>query len=261
LASSRAPAWPEAKSPSAAPPAAAVAFRFDRAARSAQLAGIGVRFELRGRGLGRRLLAGALTWLRADGFEQVHADAGRDGAAASLLASRAQAAAKSPPSRRDDPGRVNTNRAGDPGAPPLLVRQAVLAGEQGVAALLCDVPVDPRQVADLIRHHGVFVLSDLTLPPAAPPLAVAAFRLHRRAGTAQLAGIAVRLHLRRRGLGHRLLTGALTWLRADGFEQVDAVATRGGAAAALLASAGFTAATGQDADRADGRSRRLVLLL
>jgi len=155
---------------------------------------------------------------------------------------------------------VDTNRADDPGAPPLLVRRAVLAGEQDVAALLCDVPVDPLQVADLIRHHGVFVLSDLTLPPTAPPLAVAAFRLHRAAGSARLAGIGVSVHLRRRGLGHRLLTSALIWLQADGFEQVHAFAARGGAAAALLASAGFAAADGQDADRADGR-RHLVLLL
>ena len=109
-----------------------------------------------------------------------------------------------------------------------------------------------------MRHRSVLVLSDLTLPPTAPPLAAAAFRLHRSAGTAELAGIAVRLDLRRRGLGRRLLTGALTWLRADGFEQVHAFAAGGGAGASLLASAGFTA--DHDTDRADGRSR-LVLLL
>ncbi len=111
-----------------------------------------------------------------------------------------------------------------------------------------------------MRDRGVLVLCDLSLPPTAPPLAAAAFRLDRPGGTAQLAGIGVRAHLRGRGLGRRLLTGALTWLRADGFEQVHVVAAGGGAAASLLASAGFTAAAGQDTDRADGRSH-LVLLL
>ena len=154
---------------------------------------------------------------------------------------------------------MDTTAARTPAAAPLLVRRAGPAAERHVAALLQDVPVDSLEVADLIRHHRVLVLSDLTLPSAAPPLAAAAFRLHRRPGTAQLAGIVVRPHLRRRGLGRRLLTGALTWLRADGFEQVHAFAAPGGAGASLLASAGFTAA-GQDAGRADGLSC-LVLLL
>ena len=108
-----------------------------------------------------------------------------------------------------------------------------------------------------MRHHGVLVLSDLTLPPTAPPLAAAAFHLHRPAGTAQLVGIGVRSDLRRQGLGRRLLTSALTWLRADGFEQVHAFAA-GQAGASLLASAGFSADCGTNG--ADGRSR-LVLLL
>jgi GNAT superfamily N-acetyltransferase len=100
-----------------------------------------------------------------------------------------------------------------------------------------------------MRHHGVLVLSDLT----PPPVAAAAFRLHRPTRTAQLAGIAVRLDLRRRGLARRLLTGALTWLRADGYERVEACAAPGGAGVSLLASAGFTA--GGDTTQADGRSR------
>jgi hypothetical protein len=36
--------------------------------------------------------------------------------------------------------------------------------ERDVAAPLRDVPVDPLQMADLMRHHRVLVLSDLTLP-------------------------------------------------------------------------------------------------
>jgi len=136
-----------------------------------------------------------------------------------------------------------------------------VAGERDVAALLGDVPVDPVEVAYLMRRHWVLVLSDLTLPPTAPPVGVAAFRLDRSAATAQLAGIAVRLRLRGRGLGYRLLTGALTWLRAEGFERVRAFAPPEGAGASLLASAGFVG----DCDRdptvpAAGRSR-LVLRL
>ena len=153
---------------------------------------------------------------------------------------------------------MDTTPGCDPAPPPLLVRRAALAGERDVAALLREVPVGPGEVADLIRHHRVLVLSDLTLPPTAPPVAVAAFRLHRPAGTAQLVGIGVAVHLRRRGLGHRLLTGALTWLRADGLERVQACAARGGAGASLLASAGFTA--DHETARADRRSRFVLLL-
>ncbi len=151
------------------------------------------------------------------------------------------------------------NTAGcDQAAPPLLVRRAAPAGVRDVAALLREVPVGPVEVADLIRHHRVLVLSDLTLPPTTPPLAAAAFRLHRPARTAQLAGIGVCMHLRRRGLGHRLLTGALTWLRADGFERVQAFAARDGAGASLLASAGFTA--DHETAREDGLSSFVLLL-
>jgi GNAT superfamily N-acetyltransferase len=155
---------------------------------------------------------------------------------------------------------VDNTAAGSPAASPLLVRRAGPAGERDVAALLREVPLDPEEVAHLMRHHDVLVLSDLSLPPGAPPLAAVAFRVDRAARTAYLAGLGVRAQLRGRGLGRRLLTGALTWLRADGLEQVHAVADRDGAAASLLASAGFTAVDGQDADRADGRSRLALLL-
>jgi ribosomal protein S18 acetylase RimI-like enzyme len=153
---------------------------------------------------------------------------------------------------------VDTKGGRRPPARLLLVRRAVVAGERDVAALLREVPLDAVELADLMRHHRVLVLSDLTLPPTAPPVAAVAFRLHRPSGTAQLAGIGVDVSLRRRGLGRRLLTGALTLLRAEGFERVQACSARGGAAASLLASIGFTA--DHDAARAQGRSR-LVLLL
>jgi len=146
----------------------------------------------------------------------------------------------------------------DPVTPLLLVRRAAVAGERDIAALLREVPLDAVEVAGLMRHHRVVVLSDLTLPPAAPPVAAAAFRLHRPAGTAHLAGIGVAVHLRRKGLARRLLTGALMLLRAEGLERVQAYAVPGGAGASLLASIGFTADRGTG--RADGRIR-LVLPL
>jgi L-amino acid N-acyltransferase YncA len=63
--------------------------------------------------------------------------------------------------------------------------------------------------------------------------------------------------MRGRGLGRRLLTGALMVLRAEGFERVQAWAEPGGAAD-LLASAGFVAEG--DAAQADGRCRFLLML-
>jgi GNAT superfamily N-acetyltransferase len=153
---------------------------------------------------------------------------------------------------------VDISAGCDPGTAPLLVRRASPAAERDIAALLREVPMDPREVADLIRERAVLVLSDVTLPPSAPPVAAAAFRFDRHTKTAQLVGIAVAGPLRRRGRGRRLLTGALMMLRAEGFERVQARAEPGGAAAALLASAGFT--TGGDATQAAGRGRFLLLL-
>ena len=148
---------------------------------------------------------------------------------------------------------MDTTAGRSPAAQALLVRRAVLAGEQDVAALLRDVPLDPWEVADLIRQRGVFVLADLTLPLSAPPVAVAAFRYDRAAGTAQLVGVGVVAPWRRRGLGRRLLAGILTWLRVEGFKWVYACTESGGAGASLLASAGFASDSG--AAQARGRSR------
>jgi len=75
---------------------------------------------------------------------------------------------------------VDTTKGPGPPAPPLLVRWADPAGQQDVVTLLRDVPLAPREVADLMRLRGVLVLSDVTLPPSAPPLAAAAFRRERR---------------------------------------------------------------------------------
>ena len=109
-----------------------------------------------------------------------------------------------------------------------------------------------------MRRHRVLVLSDLTLPSAAPPVAAAAFCLHRPVGTAQLVGIGVAAHLRGKGLARRLLTSALMLLRAEGLERVQACAAPGGAGASLLASIGFAADHGMA--RVDGRTRLMLPL-
>jgi ribosomal protein S18 acetylase RimI-like enzyme len=153
---------------------------------------------------------------------------------------------------------VDTTAGRFPAAATLLVRRAVLASEQDVAALLRDVPVDPQVVAGLIRQRGVFVLADLTLPLSARPVAAAAVRYERAAGTAQLAGIGVLASLRRRGLGRRLLTGVLTLLRAEGVERVYACAGSLSAGASLLASAGF--ASDRSAAQPGSRSRFALVL-
>jgi uncharacterized membrane-anchored protein len=61
-----------------------------------------------------------------------------------------------------------------------------------------------------------------------------------------------------RGRHRRLLTGALTVLRAEGYERVHARVEPDGARAALLAAAGFTA--DGDPARANDRARFLLLL-
>jgi GNAT superfamily N-acetyltransferase len=152
---------------------------------------------------------------------------------------------------------VETGRH-DQARPPLLVRRADAAAEQHVATLLRDVPVDPGQVAELVRQRGVLVLSDVTLPQAAPPVAAAAFRIERRARTAELIGVGVLTAWRRRGLGRRLVTSALTVLRAEGVDRVQAWADPRSPGAALLASTGFVADNYTAGTR--GGSRFLLLL-
>ena len=143
-------------------------------------------------------------------------------------------------------------------AAPLLVRWADPAAEQHVATLLRDTGADIGEVTDLLRHRCVLVLSDLTLPPSAPPLAAAAFRIDRQDRTARLVAIGVLATRRRAGLGRRLLTGALTRLQAEGVDRVHAWAHPGTAGSSLLASAGFSVCH-YTADA--GAPRRFLLLL
>jgi GNAT superfamily N-acetyltransferase len=143
-------------------------------------------------------------------------------------------------------------------AAPLLVRWASPDAPQAVAAVLRDAGADPAEVAGLVRRRGVVVLSDLTLPPAAPLLAAAAFRIDRPARSAQLIAIGVPEPRRRQGLGRRLLSGALPLLRAEGVDRVQAWADPGSAGASLLVAAGFT--TGRYTAHEGGSSRLWLLL-
>ena len=127
-----------------------------------------------------------------------------------------------------------------------------------MAALLRDAPLDPHAVAELVRGGTVLMLCDVALPPAAPPVGAVAFRVDERTRTAELAGVGVASAWRGRGLGRRLVTSALTALRAAGMERVHAWARAESPAAALLAGSGFVADNGT-ADSA-GRSRFLLSL-
>lgn len=151
---------------------------------------------------------------------------------------------------------MNAERRGP--APPLLVRCAAPDAEEHVAALLRDAGADPGELAELLRRRCVLVLSDLTLPPSAPPFAAAAFRIDRSARIAHLIAIGVRESSRREGLGRRLLTGTLTLLRAEGADRVHAWALQGSAGASLLVSAGFAA---DDYTAHAGGPGRFLLLL
>lgn len=141
---------------------------------------------------------------------------------------------------------------------PLLVRRAGGAAAEQAAILLCSAGARPAEVAELLRQRCVLVLSDVSLPPAAPPLAAAAYRIDRQAEIADLVAIVVRSSWRRRGLGRRLLTGMLTLLRAEGVDRVQAWALSGSAEASFLVSAGFVV----DSYTPDtcGRSHFLLLL-
>ena len=141
----------------------------------------------------------------------------------------------------------------------LLVRWADPAAEQHIAVLLHDAVADPGEVAGLLWRRWVTVLGDLTLPPSAPPLAAAAFRIDRQARTAHLIAIGVLKPWRRKGLGRRLLTGTMTLLRAEGVDRVNAWAHPGTAGSSFLVSAGFV--TCDYTAHAGGPSRFQLLLL
>jgi ribosomal protein S18 acetylase RimI-like enzyme len=125
--------------------------------------------------------------------------------------------------------------------PTLLVRRAARESAAQVAALLRDIAMEPEEVADLIRHRDVLVLSDITLPPDEPPMAAAAFRVDGTARTADLIGVVVMEGCRRQGHGRRLLTSTLTMLRAQGVDRVLARARPGSPYGALLVRTGFIA--------------------
>ena len=122
---------------------------------------------------------------------------------------------------------------------PLLVRRAPESALDHVLALLRDTGLAPGRVVDAVRRGSMLVLADVTLPPAAPPLAAAAVQY--RDDETELEAVGVVRGLRRRGLGRRLLTGTCTLLRSQGIRRVTAVTGAGTPAAALLADIGFSA--------------------
>lgn len=152
-----------------------------------------------------------------------------------------QARTKAEPSRSGEAGGVNLHDFGP--APPLLVRRPPEAAQPLVTALLRDAGADSAETAGLLGQRSVLVLSDLTLPPSAPPMAAAAFRIDPESGVADLIAIAVQEPWRRRGLGRRLLSATLTLLRAEGVDRVRALARSGSPGALLLVSAGFAVST------------------
>lgn len=121
---------------------------------------------------------------------------------------------------------------------PLLVRRPPESALNHVQALLRDTGVAAETVLAGVRAGSVLVLADVTLPPAAPPLAAVALRCHD--DEAELEAVGVVRVLRRRGLGRRLLTGTLTLLRSQGIRRVTAVSDIGTPTAALLADVGFS---------------------
>jgi ribosomal protein S18 acetylase RimI-like enzyme len=111
---------------------------------------------------------------------------------------------------------------------------------QAAAMLLADsgMPPAPDRGPD---GTVLFALWDLAAPAGEALVGVAATR-PLDAGAVELCGIAIRVGLRRRGLGRRLLAEVADALRADGAQRLLARPAGGQSpAAALLARAGFAA--------------------
>ncbi len=126
----------------------------------------------------------------------------------------------------------------------LLVRRAEPATVADLAAAVHGFGI--ARLGWPVTRDGLFVLSDVTLPPATPPLAALALELDISCRTAQLVMIAVVSPVRRRGLGRRLFDGAAMLLRADGYERVNAAVPPDSETAMFLTAVGFVVAeTGQ----------------
>jgi ribosomal protein S18 acetylase RimI-like enzyme len=130
--------------------------------------------------------------------------------------------------------------------PGIVFRRLRSPSERSAASgLLADSGVPPAA----IRSAGntvLYGLWDLAAHPGEGLVAVAATRPLDDAGSLQLCGIAVRVGLRRRGLGRRLLTEVADALRADGAERLLVrSADAQSPAAALLARAGFATTDGE----------------
>jgi ribosomal protein S18 acetylase RimI-like enzyme len=122
---------------------------------------------------------------------------------------------------------------------------------EAASRLLADSSVPPAA----IRSAGdtvLYGLWDLAAPAGEGLVGVAVTQPPDDAGSVELCRIAIRVDLRRRGLGLRLVTEVADALRAEGAARLVArLAGDHGPAAGLLARAGFAATTD-----ADGQSAR-----
>lgn len=119
----------------------------------------------------------------------------------------------------------------------LLVRRANREAADHVRRLLSS-HLGPGELDRLIAARQVLVLADVAAAPHAAPLGAVAFEADTGSRVARLRAIAVTGPLRHRGLGRRLLEDALTLLRSEGLEIVEAEVTAP-ADAAFLTAVGF----------------------
>jgi GNAT superfamily N-acetyltransferase len=130
---------------------------------------------------------------------------------------------------------------GPSGAPEtmLLVRRAVAADLRTVTDLLDATGLGAEATVQLLTEGGVFLLGDVAAPSGAPGLAALALELDLDRRTARVSGVAVALPFRRRGLGRRLLAGAVPLLQSQGYEYVVVRVWTGSPTEAFLSRCGF----------------------
>jgi N-acetylglutamate synthase-like GNAT family acetyltransferase len=119
----------------------------------------------------------------------------------------------------------------------LLVRRATGEVIDPVRRLLLS-QLQAGELDRLAAGRQVLVLADVASAPDAAPLGAVAFDVDTGRRVARLRAIAVTGPLRHRGLGRRLLEGALTLLRSEGLEAVEAEVTAP-ADAEFLTAVGF----------------------
>ena len=144
---------------------------------------------------------------------------------------------------------------------PFVFRSVQSPSERSAARrLLADsgIPAAAPSSGDCVLYG----LWDLAPPTGEGLVGVAATQPPDAAGLVELCGIAIRVDLRRRGLGRRLVTEVADTLRAAGASRlVVRLESDHGPTAALLTQAGFAATTDADGRSAGTgvRSRYLAL--